>query len=114
MLGSNVFVSLPTGSGRSLCYCVLPNVFDFLPKRDSLNGSIVVVVSPLIALMQDQMQSMTERGVKAVYTQEALTTRWRPIRVQGYTSWCASAPSRFSLIAAGGICCRVLFMLKDW
>ena len=65
LLGCDVFVSLPTGSGKSLCYCVLPKVFDYL--RSSSAGSIVVVISPLIALMQDQVRAMTERGVKAVY-----------------------------------------------
>ena len=66
LLGSDVFVSLPTGSGKSFCYCVLPNVFDYILSRSS-NGSIVVVVRPLIALMQDQVRAMTECGVRAVY-----------------------------------------------
>ena len=48
MEGRNVFISLPTGSGKSLCFSVLPYAFDYLYKRV---GSILVVVSPLIALM---------------------------------------------------------------
>jgi len=66
--GCDVFVCLPTGSGKSLCYCLLPVVFDCLKGRTC--ESIVVVVSPLIALMKDQVRAMSERNVKAVYAGE--------------------------------------------
>ena len=46
--GHDVFVALPTGFGKSLCYCCLPYVFDKL--RGFTNGSIAVVVSPLNSL----------------------------------------------------------------
>ena len=55
MEGNDIFVILPTGSGKSLCFTVLPFAFDCLYQRDS---SIVIVVSPLIALMKDQVRSM--------------------------------------------------------
>ena len=47
--GHDVFVSLPTGSGKSLCYWVLPWIFDLLKKRECCT---IVVVSPLEALMK--------------------------------------------------------------
>ena len=62
--GTDVFVSLPTGSGKSLCYWVLPFIFNFLRKR---TDSIVIVVSPLVALMKDQVNILEKFGVKAVY-----------------------------------------------
>lgn len=62
--GSDVFVSLLTGSGKLLCYWVLPGAFDLLKQTD---GSVVLVVSPLIALMKDQVERLKVKGVKAVY-----------------------------------------------
>ena len=63
--GNDVFISLPTGGGKSLCYSILPDVFDAL--RTEVEPSIVIIVSPLIALMKDQVRSMTERGMTAVF-----------------------------------------------
>ena len=65
--GKDVFVCLPTGSGKSLCYCLLPKAFDVLRRYSQ---SVVVVVSPLIALMKDQVRAMRQRRVAAVYTGE--------------------------------------------
>lgn len=62
--GNDVFVSLPTGSGKSLCYWILPLVFNNLRKE---SNSIVLVVSPLVALMTDQVSILTKMGVKSVY-----------------------------------------------
>ena len=54
----------PTGSGKSLCYALLPAAFDSLRTSER---SIVIVVSPLTALMKDQVQSLERRGVRAAY-----------------------------------------------
>lgn len=62
--GRDVFVSLPTGSGKSLCYGCLPLAFDSLLCS---SRSIVVVVSPLKALMVDQVAAFSARGLRAVY-----------------------------------------------
>ena len=43
--GQDVFISLPTGYGKSLCYALLPLVFDYVHGID--RSSIVVCVSPL-------------------------------------------------------------------
>ena len=62
--GRDVFVSLPTGSGKSLCYSILPKVFDRVRKA---SGSIVIVVSPLVSLMKDQVHSLETKGIKSVF-----------------------------------------------
>ena len=54
--GRDAFVSLPTGSGKLLCYFILPRVYDILKGVTSTESqSVAVVVSPLIALMKDQV-----------------------------------------------------------
>jgi ATP-dependent DNA helicase RecQ len=54
--GKDAIAVLPTGSGKSLCY-QLPSL--------SLSGGLVIVVSPLIALMNDQVRSLKELGLQA-------------------------------------------------
>ena len=66
--GNDVFVSLPTGYGKSLCYAVLPRVFDLL--RGVANRSVVIVVSPLIALMKDQVGTFSAKGIRAAYASD--------------------------------------------
>ena len=63
--GCDVFVSLPTGYGKSLCYILLPKLFDAL--RGVCGQSIVLVVSPLIALMKDQVGNIMKMGIRATY-----------------------------------------------
>ena len=46
LCGHDVFVSLPTRSSKSLCYCLLPKAFDFLWQRIESTQSIVLVISP--------------------------------------------------------------------
>lgn len=55
MSGQNAFVLMPTGSGKSLCYQV-PAI--------CMEG-VGIIVSPLVALMQDQVEALSQLGVKA-------------------------------------------------
>ena len=64
--GKDVFVSTPTGSGKTLCYGCLPLVFDSL-RSGGKQEAIVVVVSPLKALMLHQVQAFTAKGVNCAY-----------------------------------------------
>ena len=58
--GRDSLVVMPTGGGKSLCY-QLPA----LAGEDDPSRPLVVVVSPLIALMADQWRRLQEAGVRA-------------------------------------------------
>ena len=60
----DVFVSLPTGSGKSICYAVLPWLFDSLHSHQK--ESLIIVISPLISLMKDQVRSLQKMNLTAV------------------------------------------------
>ena len=51
--GRDVFAVLPTGYGKSLCYALLPLVFDALSGSED---SIVIVMTPLLAIIKDQVK----------------------------------------------------------
>ncbi len=91
MAGRDVLAVMPTGSGKSLCY-QLPAL---------LADGVTLVVSPLIALMEDQFAALRNRGIEGA---EMLTSNMTPAAVaealerigNGEARLVYVAPERFS------------------
>ena len=65
--GGDALVLMPTGGGKSLCYQVPAIV------RQQAGQGVAIVVSPLIALMHDQVGALHEAGVSAAFLNSSLS-----------------------------------------
>src|SRR5437016_14200995 len=91
LAGRDVFVLMPTGGGKSLCF-QLPAL-----TRDGLT----IVVSPLISLMKDQVDALQTSGIPATYLnstvdREEAKARWRGLH-RGEYRLLYVAPERLML-----------------
>jgi ATP-dependent DNA helicase RecQ len=89
MSGRDVLCVMPTGAGKSLCYQ--------LPA--AIQKGLTIVVSPLIALMEDQVQQLRDEGISAALLNSSLTgSMQREVMHQindGFQGLLYVAPERF-------------------
>jgi ATP-dependent DNA helicase RecQ len=71
--GKDAVVVMPTGSGKSLCYQLPAMILD----------GATIVVSPLIALMKDQVDALVARGLPATFVNSSLDDREQLNRIDG-------------------------------
>lgn len=79
LAGRHALVIMPTGGGKSLCYQVPALV---LAARHAAGDSapLAIVISPLIALMKDQVDALLARSVDAAFINSSLTKEQREAR----------------------------------
>ncbi|WP_353626521.1 DEAD/DEAH box helicase [Bacillus sp. JCM 19041] len=63
LTNNDALVVMPTGGGKSLCYQIPAQVF----------GGTTLVISPLIALMKDQVDAVNQIGIRATYVNSAIS-----------------------------------------
>ena len=61
--GRDVFGVMPTGGGKSLCYQIPAIMLD----------GVALIISPLIALMKDQVMALTNMGISAAFINSSLS-----------------------------------------
>src|SRR4051812_25543925 len=89
MAGRDVLCVMPTGAGKSLCYQ--------LPA--AVSGGLTIVVSPLISLMEDQVNQLRDEGIAAVVLNSSLSPNIRRQTMdelsRGFEGLLYVAPERF-------------------
>jgi len=88
--GNHALVIMPTGMGKSLCFQVPALVFD--SETASEGRPLTLVISPLIALMKDQVETLVAKGVDAAFINSSLKREERESRYR------AVAEGRFALL----------------
>ena len=64
LCNKDVFVSAPTGTGKSLTFELVPYAWEHLTSNEK---SMVLVIVPLVSLMKDQVCNLARRGIPASY-----------------------------------------------
>ena len=72
MAGGHSLVIMPTGGGKSLCYQVPALLHASMADGVSCEKPLTLVLSPLIALMKDQVDALQDKGGRAAFINSSL------------------------------------------
>ncbi|MFP6601710.1 MAG: RecQ family ATP-dependent DNA helicase [Pirellulaceae bacterium] len=83
MAGRHGLVIMPTGMGKSLCYQIPVLLLTVAEASPQGKPPLALVLSPLIALMKDQVDALQARGVACTFINSSLSRAQREARYQG-------------------------------
>ncbi|HUP78285.1 MAG TPA: RecQ family ATP-dependent DNA helicase [Pirellula sp.] len=105
LAGGNSLVLMPTGGGKSLCFQIPAIVYqreyakESSPRMGSNRPPLTLVLSPLIALMKDQVDALQAKGIEATFVNSSLDRDERKSRYQqiaaGHYTLLYVTPERF-------------------
>ncbi len=72
LAGNHALVIMPTGMGKSVCYQIPALVLAGQSRDPAGPPPLTLIISPLIALMKDQVDALAEKGVSATYVNSSL------------------------------------------
>lgn len=90
--GRHALVIMPTGMGKSLCYQIPALAIGQSASESADKPPLTLVLSPLIALMKDQVDALQEKGIKATFINSSLRRKERESRYR------AVAQGRYNLL----------------
>ena len=96
--GNSVFMSVPTGFSKLLVYQLLPLCAESLLQSSGQTEPttpIVVVVSPLLSLMHDQVSKLVAKNVQAVYISDATSNHVCEDNLDGRVTHVFGSPEAF-------------------
>ena len=105
LAGGNSLVIMPTGGGKSLCFQIPALVYSQEFTKKTLSGEdctrppLTLVLSPLIALMKDQVDALQDKGIEATFVNSSLDREERNRRYKqvsdGHYTMLYVTPERF-------------------
>ena len=106
LAGEDVFVLMPTGGGKSLCY-QLPAIV-----KSGVTSGVTIVISPLISLMEDQVSHLEQKNIKASMLNSKMSADERRhvynLFINGYIDLMYLSPE---MISRSGQCRRAISKL---
>ena len=93
LAGNDTLAILPTGGGKSLCFQVPTLVMASIDETGE--GSLCLVITPLIALMKDQVENLKRRDIRAVAIYTGMSREQQRVALDN----CQFGPYRFLYVS---------------